>query len=98
MLPMTLRYNSRMEFHEIKALFESELVRELGAEQPFRMVPTGQWTGRCTEGDGEVHLSDIPRACFNCHKIHVPDWEYDDFTEARVGASVEMIVEQLERG
>ncbi len=87
-----------MEFHQIKALFESELVRELGAEQPFRMVHTGQWTGQCTEGDGEVHLEDIPRACFDCHKIYVPAWEYDDFTEARVGASVEMIVEQLERG
>ena len=85
-----------MEFHQIKALFESELVRELGAEHPFRMVPTGQWTGRCTEG--EVHLEDIPRACFDCHKIHVPAREYDDFTDARVGASVEMIVEQLERG
>ena len=85
-----------MDFSEIRELFEVRLSAELGAEHPFRMTPTDEWTGVCPEPPYEQHLEDMPRACFGCHRIHVPEREYADFTDARVGASVEMIVEQLE--
>ncbi len=85
-----------MDFAEIRDLFETRLSAELGAEHPFRVAPTEEWTGLCPEPPHEQHLEDIPRACFDCHRIHVPESEYDDFTDARVAASVEMIVEQLE--
>ena len=85
-----------MEFVEIKNTFESELVRELGAEHPFRVVGTEEWTGPCAGEDGEMHLEDQPRACFDCKTIHIPEDDYSDFTEARIEASVEMILEHLE--
>ena len=88
--------NRNMEFADIKNLFESELIRELGAEHPFRVVGTGEWTGQCAEQEGEMHLEDQPRACFECKTIHVPEGDYNDFTVARIEASVEMILEHLE--
>ena len=68
---------------------------ELGAEQPFRVVGDEEWQGRCPDKE-YAHLDDIPRACFGCYRIHVPRSEYGGFTEARIGASVEMIVERLD--
>lgn len=85
-----------MEFDEIKSQFEASLSLELGAEQPFYVVEDDEWIGLCPIGDQESHLEDGPRACFSCYRIHVPRFEYGDFTEARIGASVEMIVERLE--
>ena len=84
-----------MEFKEIKRQFEASLAVELGLEQPFRVVEHHEWAGRCSKGAHDIHLEGIPRACFDCYLIHVPESEYDDFTEARIAASVEMIVEQL---
>ena len=85
-----------MEFDEIKRQFEASLGLELGAEQPFRVAEDSEWTGLCPVGDQEPHLEDRPRACFHCYRVHVPRSEYGDFTEARIGASVEMIVERLD--
>lgn len=85
-----------MDFYEIRDLFESRLSAELGAEHPFRVTTTEEWAGLCSEPPHQQHLEDMPRACFDCHRIHVPEWEYTDFTDARVAASVEMIMEQLE--
>ncbi|MFH1140365.1 MAG: hypothetical protein V1724_01550 [Chloroflexota bacterium] len=84
-----------MDFQEIKQRFEASLMLELGAEQPFRVVGDEEWQGRCPDRE-YTHLDDIPRACFGCYRIHAPRSEYEDFTEARIGASVEMIVERLE--
>ena len=84
-----------MDFQEIKQRFEASLMLELGAEQPFWVVGDEEWQGRCPDRE-YTHLDDIPRACFGCYRIHVPRSEYEDFTEARIGASVEMIVERLE--
>ena len=85
-----------MDFDEIKCLFESSLRTELGAEQPFHVVKDSEWTGPCPSGNHDQHLGDIPRACYDCHCIHVPESDYDDFTEARIAASIEMLVERLE--
>ena len=84
-----------MEFDQIKRQFESGLALELGAEHPFQVVETSEWKGRCPKGAHDVHSEDVPRACFDCYRIHVPESEYDDFTEARIAASVEMVVEQF---
>ncbi len=84
-----------MDFNDIKSRFEAVLAAELGAEQPFRVVPLVDWTGPCPQG-GREHLEDIPRACFDCHKVHVPETTWADFTDARIAASVEMIAERLE--
>lgn len=87
-----------MEFDEIKRRFESSLTAELGAEHPFRVVTTEEWTGHCPEPPHKLHWEDSPRACFDCYRIHVPESEHNEFTEARIGASVEMIAEQLDVG
>ena len=84
-----------MEFGEIKRQFEASLAVELGLEQPFRVVEHDGWRGRCSQEPHTLHWEDIPRACFDCHRINVPESEYADFTEARIAASVEIIVEQL---
>ncbi|MEE8443682.1 MAG: hypothetical protein V3S37_08025 [Dehalococcoidia bacterium] len=84
-----------MEYSEIRDQIEAGLAIELGLEQPFRVVEHHEWTGRCPQPPHTPHLEDIPRACFDCFRIHVPESEYADFTEARVAASVEIIVEQF---
>ena len=85
-----------MEFEEIKRQFEASLAVELGLEQPFRVVEYHEWTGPCSQEPRNVHSEDIPRACFHCYRIHVPESEYADFTELRIAASVEMIVEEFQ--
>ena len=84
-----------MDFNEIKSRFQAILATELGAEQPFRVVSPVDWTGPCPQGDQE-HLEDIPRACFDCYQVFVPETTWADFTNARIAASVEMIAERLE--
>ena len=84
-----------MNFDDIKSRFEAILAAELGAEQPFRVIPLVDWTGPCPQGD-QVHREDIPRACFDCHRVFVPESTWADFTDARISASVEMIAEHLE--
>ena len=84
-----------MDFQEIKQRFEATLMLTLGAEQPFRVLGDEEWRGKCPD-KAYMHLDDIPRACFGCYRIHVPISEYEDYTEARIGASVEMIVDRLD--
>ena len=84
-----------MDFNDIKTRFEAMLAAELGAEQPFHVVTLVDWTGTCPQGDQE-HLEDIPRACFECLQVYVPEGTWADFTDARIAASVEMIAERLE--
>lgn len=84
-----------MEFGEIKRQFEASLGAELGLEQPFRVAEHHEWTGLCPQPPHKLHWEDIPRACFDCYRIFIPEAEYADFTEARIAASVEIIVEQF---
>lgn len=84
-----------MDFNDIKSRFQAMLAAELGAEQPFRVVSQVDWTGPCPQGDQE-HMEDIPRACFDCHQVYVPETTWAGFTDARIAASVEMIAERLD--